>query len=119
MPVTFNAVTDEDKKRFKNFTDRLKALILKIDASGKVKTNLWREIYYPLMALNAPVQSALALTVHRAQGSTIPEVFVDFENIDKCTRRNRKDHNRSAYTAVTRASRFLGILDPLNTEELS
>ena len=117
--IRFHSVVDDDKKRFQNFLSKFKQLIVKSTLPDEVKRAVWRRYFYPMAALDAPVQSALALTIHRSQGSTIPEVFVDFQNIDSVLRRSPRDHNRGAYTAITRAATFLGILDPTNTEELA
>ena len=48
------------------------------------KKALWRECFYVLKSFDAPVLSGMAITIHRSQGSTIPEVFVDLNNILRC-----------------------------------
>lgn len=120
LKINFHSVVPEEKKAFTKFSNRFRKLIRDCsEIPDQRKKDIWGKFFYPYMALNADVQSAMALTIHRSQGSTIPEVFVDFDNIDRTLRRQRFDHNRAAYTAITRASKFLGILDPTNTEELA
>lgn len=53
-----------------------------------------------------------ASTVHKAQGSTYREVFVDLNNIGKCTR--WRDVARLVYVAITRASDTVHIFGELN-----
>lgn len=50
----------------------------------------------------ADLRPVHASTVHKAQGSTYREVFVDLNNIGKCTR--WRDVCRLVYVAITRAS---------------
>lgn len=107
--ATFTVVHEDDLYRFKQTLSILKKSITMRDCA-KVRRKLWREVFYPFAAMNAPVESALAITVHRSQGSTIKTVFVDYDNIARTTR-GGFDLNRTAYTAVTRASEQLVILD--------
>lgn len=67
------------------------------------------ECYWGLKRAFHPLQSAYALTVHRAQGSTFEQVFLDLPNL----LRNRQPHERKQllYTAATRASKQLVVWD--------
>ena len=73
-------------------------------------------MFFPLKALDAQVVSAMALTIHRSQGSTFEDVFVDVGNVIK-TCRGGEALNRAIYTAATRASRHLALLDSVCTRE--
>ena len=60
---------------------------------------------------------ALAMTIHRSQGSQPSQRCSSISTTSTAPFAvKRWDHNRAAYTAVTRASRFLGILDPTYKE---
>ena len=58
--------------------------------------------YWEIKERWADLRPVHATTVHKSQGSTYNEVFVDLNNIGKCNR--WKDVARLAYVAVTRAS---------------
>jgi hypothetical protein len=74
------------------------------------RSELWWSIYYPLKNFDAPVQCAAGTTVHKSQGGTATQVFVDAQNIDLC--KDLDTRNRLFYTAVTRAAERLVIFDP-------
>jgi exodeoxyribonuclease V len=62
----------------------------------------WGRDYYPLKQAFVNVDFPYALTIHKSQGSTYPEVFVcdDYE-------RSRDERQALLYVAVTRASKRL------------
>ena len=70
------------------------------------KEKRWRE-YYQHLALFADIEYAYAMTVHKSQGSTFQNVFVDVPNL--LTNKNTKERNQLAYVAFTRAAKRLFI----------
>lgn len=66
--------------------------------------HLWRH-FWGLKQRFAQVKYAYALTVHRSQGSTFENVFVDCDDI--LVNSNRKEAKRCLYVAVSRPSRRL------------
>ena len=112
-PIRFTTIDKDSLAAFKQLHEAVKA-VAKDQKSKEERRRIFRDYYYKMESDNAPVRSAMALTIHRSQGSTIENVFVDFADIDsfRQNRRNSKSWNRSSYTAVTRASKFLGIYEP-------
>jgi len=64
----------------------------------------WKLFIYMQNSYNAPLIYAYSLTVHKSQGSTFQNVFVDAKNIKICTKKNISLQRRCLYTAVSRAS---------------
>lgn len=50
------------------------------------------------------IDFAHAMTVHKCQGSTYAEVFVDTEDLYQCARRNTEQYLKLMYVAISRAS---------------
>jgi exodeoxyribonuclease-5 len=69
----------------------------------------WRA-YYGFAEQFTNVQPAYALTVHKSQGSTYTDVFLDIQDIQGNSRRDMKMMNRLAYVGASRAQRSLHIL---------
>ena len=69
--------------------------------------------YFNIKERWADLRPVHASTVHKSQGSTYEEVFVDLNNIGKCTR--WKDVARLVYVAITRASKTVHIYGGLHT----
>jgi exodeoxyribonuclease-5 len=64
----------------------------------------WRE-FWDLKNLFADLNYAYCLTIHKAQGSTFQDVFVDVPNA--LSNRNIRERNQLLYVAVTRAAKRL------------
>jgi exodeoxyribonuclease-5 len=62
----------------------------------------WLE-FWDLRNAFADVNYAYCLTVHKSQGSTFQNVFVDVPNA--CVNRNHRERNQLLYVAVTRAAK--------------
>ena len=73
----------------------------------------WQD-YYHIKEQWADLRPIHALTVHKAQGSTYKEVFVDLADIGRNTR--WQETARLAYVAVTRASQRLHIYGSIGTD---
>lgn len=98
----FSVVHDADRQAFKQ---RLNALAEDITKQpSKVAKKRWATEFYPLKSWDAPVTSACATTVHRAQGATVERVFLQVDDIDRA-RRDPRLWNRLFYTGLTRASK--------------
>lgn len=67
----------------------------------------WQE-FWSLKSLFADLNYAYCLTIHKAQGSTFQNVFVDMPNTLR--NRNVRERNQLLYVAVTRAAKRLFIL---------
>ena len=63
--------------------------------------------YYALIEGFAKVDYAYAMTVHKSQGSTFKEVFVDHRDLCLC---KLKERQKLIYVAVTRPSERLSLL---------
>jgi len=70
------------------------------------KEKRWRE-FWDLKSLFAEVNYAYCLTIHKSQGSTFQNVFVDVPNA--LINRNLRERNQLLYVAVTRAAKRLFI----------
>jgi hypothetical protein len=70
------------------------------------RTAKWSDFYKFCSKWSGRIQHGFALTVHRSQGSTIPYVFVDINDIS----RNRDELDKLQYVAITRTSKKLYIL---------
>jgi len=108
--ITFNVVHDDHRRAYEAELRELARFIRGVRDPEEAR-QLWREEYYPAKRWDAPVRSASAMTVHRAQGSTINTVFLDLQDID-LARRADDLFRRLVYTGLTRASKRLVILDP-------
>lgn len=62
---------------------------------------LWRH-FYSIDEYFCPTEPAYCMTVHKSQGSTYEEVFVDQLDLDNCS--DKATQNRLTYVAATRAS---------------
>jgi len=77
-----------------------------------VQDKNWQD-YYHIKEQWADLRPIHSLTVHKAQGSTYKEVFVDLADIGRNTR--WQETARLAYVAVTRASQRLHIYGSIDT----
>lgn len=68
---------------------------------------LWEFYYENFVDIIANIDYGYCITVHKSQGSTYSNVFVDIQNIIK---NNKTDTKQCVYTAITRASNKLIIL---------
>lgn len=82
-----------------------KAKEFNIPAMIKTAKDRWRDEYFPLKNFFADVDFRYALTIHKSQGSTFKNVFVDPDY-----RLGRSEKVSLFYVAVTRASRQVTLL---------
>ena len=71
-----------------------------------VLQRLWEFYYYLIIDKFADISYGYAITVHKSQGSTYNNVFVDMNNICK-TIKDKNQLHKCIYTAITRASKKL------------
>lgn len=99
-------LTDDDKVRYVTVLHDLSrptyTRLLNLYAQEK----RWRE-FWDLKNLFAELNYSYCLTIHKAQGSTFQNVFVDVPNA--LINRNIRERNQLLYVAVTRAAKRLFI----------
>lgn len=78
-----------------NSQSKFNAMLKRVAAAREWKA------YYRMKECFADINYAYALTVHKSQGSTFDDVFVDVNNIK--VNRQTVERNRLLYTAMTRA----------------
>lgn len=74
--------------------DRLVKIILQ---------RLWEFYYYRIIDEFADISYGYCITIHKSQGSTYNNVFIDLDNVVR-TNHDKNQMIKSVYTAVTRAS---------------
>jgi hypothetical protein len=110
--------TTLDKQKIEIHIKQLKISILKIkdhlcknsNISGRkifIINRLWEYFYYSFIDIFADISYGYCITVHKSQGSTFDNVYVDSKNILSF---KNKDTLNCLYTAVTRASKVLSLL---------
>lgn len=67
--------------------------------SGK-RTQLWSKEFYPLLEAFDNISYGYSCTCHKAQGSSIPNVFLDVMDLRGCS-----DKQKILYTGLTRAKK--------------
>ena len=108
----------EFQEAFEAIRTKLKNLIQSIkkhlDSKKTVKERkffvirrLWEFYYYSYVDLFADISYGYCITVHKSQGSTFDDVYVDCNNIMKY---KNNDTLNCLYTAVTRSSKTLYML---------
>lgn len=91
--------------------DRLKKLAreakdLKSKGYTEESRKKWRN-FFSLKEGCADIRFTYAMTVNKAQGTTLKHVLVDLNNMNMC--RDREQKTRLAYTAITRATDYVTI----------
>jgi len=81
------------------------------EKSGDIRGQLWA-IYYRYKERFADIDYAYAITAHKSQGSTYEEVVLAMDDIIANPR--VVERNRILYTSITRASKFLTVLNRYN-----
>lgn len=71
---------------------------------SSITSKLWKTYHAWRKQHNAPIAYAYATTVHKSQGSTYKQAFIDAANIEQCTYYEKSLMKKCLYTAVTRAS---------------
>lgn len=109
-------VAPEDEKKYSeiynfissNLREFKRIIDKKLDLFNKtILLRIWEFFYYYYIDIFADINYGYSITVHKSQGSTYENVFVDLNNIVK---HNNNDTKECVYTAITRASKTLKIL---------
>lgn len=96
----FDVVTLNSKSDYNKLLQSYKSMAIASKSWGK---------YYALKDMYCDIRPNHAMTVHKSQGSTINNVFIDLKDILKCT--DKALIWKLLYTAVTRASNNVYILE--------
>ena len=96
-----HVLTDEGKYRTLTVLHNDDRAEFEAELKKLAKAKKWHQ-FWDLKQSVHNVGYAYALTVHKSQGSTFKDVFIDIENIS--TNRKPAERNRLQYTALTRAS---------------
>lgn len=99
-------LTDEGKLRKLTVLHELSQNDFNLKLEGYAKEKRWRE-FWDAKLLFHDVSYAYCLTIHKSQGSTFQNVFVDVPNA--LINRNIRERNQLLYVAVTRAAQRLFI----------
>jgi len=70
---------------------------------ARARAHAWRELLAFKEAVMC-VDFPFAMTIHKSQGSTYKEVYLDSEDLSKCANSNITNYARLFYVAVSRAS---------------
>lgn len=100
-------LTDEGKRRSINVLHEQSAGEFQRLLDTYAKEKRWRE-FWDLKGLFADVNYAYCLTIHKSQGSTFQNVFVDVPNA--LINQNIRERNQLLYVAFTRAAKRLFIV---------
>ena len=93
----FNLLIDIRSHILKKSKDKFNKLLL---------CNLWNYYYNEIIDNFANIVYGYAMTVHKSQGSTYENVYVDLNNIMI----NKNEKKECVYTGITRSSENLRIL---------
>ena len=115
---TIYVVSESNKQPFQEAIKQIKISITQIKdylSSKKnistrklfIITRLWEYFYYSFIDIFADISYGYCITIHKSQGSTFKDVFVDCKNILNF---NKSESLNCLYTAITRASSTLKIL---------
>ena len=113
---TITIISDSSLEKYKNLCSIIESKLNTIkDLLYKKKDKfnsillirLWEFYYENVIDVIANIDYGYCITIHKSQGSTYSNVFVDIQNIIK---NNKTDTKQCVYTAITRASNKLIIL---------
>jgi hypothetical protein len=99
----------KDIESFKSNLTKMREYLVKHRKDKLVKiilTRLWEYLYYQILDQFADINYGYCITVHKSQGSTYDNVFVDINNI-LTTKIDDSQKTKCLYTAITRASNNL------------
>ncbi len=102
------AHAEKDMKNQARAEDALRAAGYK-GVSGKLSKEAWCD-FFSRDRLFSKFNSPFTLSIHKSQGSTFKNVWVDLA--DAAKNRNEKERDRLAYTACTRSSHELQVYLP-------
>ncbi len=108
-------IHDDDKEKYEEYKIEMYKILRNmrdhIFSRSKDKfnisilSNLWNYFYMEIIDKFANIVYGYALTIHKSQGSTYQNVYIDYKNV--CI--NRNDKEQCFYTGITRASKNIKI----------
>jgi len=84
---------------------------LSFNAIRKIKTDLYEVIQQYIDMYDPPITYSYAITTYKSQGSTYDVVVVDYDDIYRCTVRDRRSLTRSMYVSASRVRDTLYFLN--------
>jgi exodeoxyribonuclease-5 len=102
-----SVLTDDDRYRTLTVLHEVSRFEYERKLQLLAEEKRWRE-YWELKTLFHDVRYAYSLTVHKAQGSTFENVFVDARDLN--INRKHQERNQLLYVAITRSSKRLFVL---------
>jgi len=84
---------------------------LNVNSIKKIKDELYDMIQNYSDMYNPPITYSYAITTYKSQGSTYDEVIVDYDDIYRCTVRDKRSLTRSMYVSVSRVRKTLYFLN--------
>jgi len=118
-PTDILVVRKEFKKEFELHKEAIKSAIIELkhyiyttkstQDNKFLLTRLWEYYYDNYINMFADISYGYCITVHKSQGSTFDNVFIDSQNILKYNREDNINY-KCLYTAITRASKKIFIL---------
>lgn len=101
-------IDEYDKENFKKF-NRYK-LMYKQKCISTRKKQEWAKYYNFLNIYDADLKYNYAMTIYKAQGSQYNNVFIDKNNILKCTNNDNTLKLNTLYTALSRSKKTVGYI---------
>lgn len=108
FPITLNAIHPSFLSDYKKCVETIRKEVQKNNFKKNVTPNYVQ--YYELSRLFHPINYSYAITVHKSQGSTYNNVFINFCDIRKILKVNNvspeslKEMYKLLYVAITRAT---------------
>ncbi|MEI2423087.1 AAA family ATPase [Arthrospira platensis SPKY2] len=108
LPITLNAIHPSFLPDYKKCVDIIRKKVQKNNFKKNLTPNYVQ--YYELSRLFHPINYSYAITVHKSQGSTYNNVFINFCDIRKIIKINNgsseslKEMYKLLYVAITRAT---------------
>jgi ATP-dependent exoDNAse (exonuclease V) alpha subunit len=100
-----------DVKRYTEYLDQIKNKLIFFSRRIKCETtmkSLWKVYYEVLKEPYANISFGYSMTVHKAQGATFIEVFVQTRDI--LVNPDRSEAKKSLYTSTTRVAEYLDFM---------
>jgi len=107
-------VDSKDKQKHQDFLDNV---VKKIRNSNLPNTKMMWQNFFKFKYSFAQVKYPFASTIHKLQGSTLDTVYIDLTDISKHRSLDDEQMFRLLYVAITRASKNVKVLLPMNEGE--
>ena len=123
LEFNIRKIHEDDKKKFSKYKSKKKKKIekeIKTLMNEREKKKLWNEFNKQVSLHNAPIRHAYSTTIHKSQGSTFDNVFIDVQDVLDA-RKFTSDFEiyRALYTAVSRSRKTLTLLFQIDKGDVS